>query len=202
MLEFLEGLPPALVLGFAFLIPALEASTLLGVIFPGEVAILVAGAAAHAGALPLWAVVGSAVAGAVAGDATGFALGRRYGDALVERLPRWLVRPDAVARTRALIRRRGGTAVFVGRFTALFRALVPGLAGASGVGWRVFLPFNVAGGVLWATGVAVLGYLAGAGLQTAERRLGLASEIVAATVVLVALGVVLVRRRSHRRTAR
>lgn len=198
MLEFLEGLPPAVVLGFAFLIPALEASTLLGVVFPGEVAILVAGAAAHAGALPLWAVVAAAVAGAVVGDTVGFALGRRYGDALVERLPRRLVRPDAIARTRALIHRRGGTAVFVGRFTALFRALVPGLAGASGVGWRVFVPFNVAGGTLWAAGVAVLGYLAGAGLRTAEQRLGLASEAVLAVAVVAGVAVLLVRRRRSR----
>lgn len=202
MLEFLEGLPPALVLGLAFLIPALEASTLLGVIFPGEVVILVAGAAAHAGGLPLWAVIVAAVVGAVAGDTVGFALGRRFGDALVDRLPRRLVRPDAVARTRALIRRRGGMAVFVGRFTALFRALVPGLAGASGVEWRVFLPFNIAGGTIWATGVAVIGYLAGAGLASAERQLGLASEIVAATVVVVLGVVVLVRRRSRPRPAR
>jgi len=143
----------------------------------------------------------AAVAGAVVGDTVGFALGRRFGDALVDRLPRRLVKTDAVARTRALIRRRGGMAVFVGRFTALFRALVPGLAGASGVGWRVFLPYNIAGGTIWATGVAVIGYLAGAGLASAERRLGLASEIVAATVVVVLGVVILVRRRSRARTA-
>lgn len=197
MLEFLEGLPPALVLGLAFGIPALEASTLLGVIFPGEVAILVAGAVAHAGGLPLWAVVVAGVSGAVAGDTAGYALGRRYGNALVDRLPRRLVTPHAVARTRALIRRRGGMALFLGRFTALFRALVPGLAGASGVAWRVFLPYNIAGGTVWATGVAVLGYLAGAGLRTAERRLGLASEIIVAVAVVVGLAVVLARRQAR-----
>ncbi|MGQ0575795.1 MAG: DedA family protein [Pseudonocardia sp.] len=202
MLELLESLPPAAVLALAFLLPALEASTLLGVVVPGEVAILVAGAAAHAGGVPLWAVIGAAVSGAVAGDTAGFALGRRYGDALVGRLPRRLVRPDAVARTRALIRRRGGAAVFLGRFTALFRALVPGLAGASGVPWRVFLPCNVAGAALWATGVAVLGYLAGAGLRTAERRLGLASEIVLAAVVVIGVVVVALRHRSGRRSGR
>lgn len=197
VLELLESLPPAAVLVLAFLVPALEASTLLGVVFPGEVAILVAGAAAHAGSVPLWAVIVAAVAGAIAGDAAGFALGRRYGDALVARLPSRLVRPDAVARTRAAIRRRGGAAVFVGRFTAVFRALVPGLAGAGGVPWRVFLPFNVAGGALWATAVALLGYLAGAGLRTAERRLGLASEIVLAAVIVIGLAVVLLRRRQR-----
>ncbi len=199
MLDYLERLPPAMVLGLTFLLPALEASTLLGVVFPGEVAVLVGGAVAHAGGVPLWAVLVAAVSGAVVGDSVGFTLGRRYGDGLVARLPRRLVKPDAVERSRELIRRRGGAAVFFGRFTALFRALVPGLAGASGVSWRVFLPFNVAGGALWAGGVVTIGYLAGAGLQAAERRLGFASEIVLAAVVVVGIAALLVRR--HRRAA-
>lgn len=194
MLEFLAGLPPALVLVLAFLLPALEASTLFGVVFPGEVAILVAGAAAHAGGVPLWAVIAAGIAGAVLGDAAGFELGRRYGNQLLARLPHRLVRPEAMERTRTLIRRRGGGAVFIGRFTALFRALVPGLAGVSGVRWRVFLPYNVVGGVVWATGVAVLGYLSGAGLRAAERRLGIASEIVLG-VLVVLIAVALYQRR-------
>jgi membrane-associated protein len=193
-LELLARLPPAAVLACAFLLPALEASTLLGVVLPAEVAILVAGAAAHSGSLPLWAVVLAAVAGAVLGDTVGYAVGRRYGDRVLAGLPPRLVRPEAVGRTTAFLRRRGGAAVFLGRFTALFRALVPGLAGVSRLPWRTFLPYNVAGGVIWATGVAVLGYLAGAALLTAERRLGMASEILLA-VALLALVVAALRRR-------
>src|SRR5439155_22594820 len=77
---------------------------------------------------------------------------------------------------RAYVRRRKGRAVFFGRFTAALRVLVPGLAGMSGVHYPSFLAYNVAGGVLWGTGFAVLGYVAGASYKHVEKiagRLGL-----------------------------
>ncbi|MFG1717029.1 hypothetical protein ACGFII_00220 [Micromonospora chalcea] len=49
----LVGLPPLLVLTLVFVLPALESSTLLGLVVPGETAILIGGLVAHGGALPL-----------------------------------------------------------------------------------------------------------------------------------------------------
>ncbi len=198
VLEALRALPPLLVLIMAFLLPALEASTMLGVIFPGEIAILVAGADALAGSLPLWAVMVAAVTGAIIGDAVGFTLGRRYGEQLLERLPRRLVKPEGVRTARELLQRYGAVAVVIGRFTALLRALIPGLAGMSGLKWRTFVPYNIVGGTVWATGVALLGYLAGASLGAVEHKLSLVSEIVLA-VVVVAVVAVWLRMRAKRR---
>lgn len=201
VLDALRALPPTLILIMAFLCPALEASTMLGVVFPGEIAILVAGAAAQAGTLSLWAVATVGVAGAVIGDAVGFGVGRRYGERLLARLPDRLVKPEAVRATSELLRRRGPIVVLIGRMTALLRALVPGLAGMSGLTWRKFLPYNVVGGVIWATAVAVLGYLAGASLAVVQEQLGMVSNIVLGVVVAAVLVVWLrshVRRRQSR----
>jgi undecaprenyl-diphosphatase len=185
VLEALRALPPTPMLILAFAFPALEASTMLGVVFPGEISILVAGAAAQAGVFPLWAVIAVGVAGAIIGDAVGFAVGRRYGDGLLRRLPKRLVKPEAVRATNELVRRRGPVVVLIGRLTALLRALVPGLAGMSGLSWSKFLPYNILGGVVWASSVAMLGYLAGASLAVVERRLGMVSNAVLGVVVLV-----------------
>ncbi|MBM0225233.1 DedA family protein, partial [Micromonospora sp. ATA51] len=68
VLNLLVALPPALVLALVFLLPALEASTFLGLLVPGEVAVLVGGVLAHEGRLPLWAVVVAALVGAALGD--------------------------------------------------------------------------------------------------------------------------------------
>jgi undecaprenyl-diphosphatase len=194
VLDALRALPPTLTLIMAFLCPALEAAVMLGVVVPGEIAILVAGAAAQAGAVPLWAVIVAGVAGAIIGDAVGFGVGRRYGERMLGWLPERLVKPEAVRATTELLRRRGPIVVLIGRMTALLRALVPGLAGISGLTWRRFLPYNVLGGVIWATTVAVLGYLAGASLAVAQERLGMVSNIVLGVLVVVVLVVWL---RSH-----
>jgi membrane-associated protein len=174
---------------------------MLGVIFPGEVAILVAGAAAQVGTLSLWAVIPVSVAGAVIGDAVGFGVGRRYGERVLVRVPGWQVRPETVRATNELLCRRGPIIVLIGRLTALLRALVPGLAGMSGLSWGRFLPYNVLGGMIWATAVALLGYLAGASLAVVQQRLGMVSDIVLGVLVAAAL-VMYVRSHLRRRQSK
>ncbi len=180
-------------LALVFLVPALEASAFVGFVFPGEVAVILGGVAAWRGTVPLWAVIAAAVAGAVIGDSAGYLIGRRWGEGLLHgtigRLPVVRRRLDKhLDSARAYVRRRRGSAVFFGRFTAALRVLVPGLAGMSQVEYPVFLAYNVAGGALWGTGMAVLGYLAGASYKHVEKivgraGLGLLALIVAALVV-------------------
>jgi len=91
--------------------------------------------------------------------------------------------------------------VLIGRMTALLRALVPGLAGMSGLSWWRFLPYNLVGGVLWATAVAVAGYLAGASLVVVQERLGVVSNVVLGVLAAAGLAMWLrahVRRRQSR----
>jgi len=184
-----------LVLVAVFALPALEASTLLGVVVPGELALVLGGVLAHQGRVPLVAAVVAGAAGAVAGDTVGYAIGRRVGERLLARLPRRLVEPGQVERAVGLVRRLGGRAVFVGRFTAALRALVPGLAGLAGVPYRTFAAYNLAGGVLWATGFVLLGFAAGPAWRTAERVAGQAGLVVLGTVVVVAAAAALLHRR-------
>jgi membrane-associated protein len=190
-----------LVLVAVFALPALEASTLLGIVVPGELALVLGGMLARQGRVPLAAVVAAGVAGAVVGDSVGYAVGRRVGKRLLARLPRRLVEPGQVQRATALVRRLGGRAVFVGRFTAGLRALVPSLAGVAGVPYRTFAAWNLAGGALWATGVVLLGFAAGPAWRTAERLAGRAGLVLLGTVAAAA-AVLLVRRRRPGRRGR
>jgi len=188
-----------LVLLAVFALPALEASTLLGIVVPGELALVLGGVLAHQGRVQLAAAV---AAGAVVGDTVGYAIGRRVGERLLAHLPRRLVEPGQVERATALVRRLGGRAVFAGRFIAALRALVPGLAGVAGVPYRTFLVYNLAGGVLWATGFVLLGFAAGPAWRTAERVVGNAGLVLLGVIVAVAAAAALVRRRRSRRHGR
>lgn len=182
------------VLALVFALPALEASAFVGFVFPGEIAAILGGVAAYMGRAPLAGVVAAAVLGAIVGDSVGYAVGRRFGGPLLARLPDRIVKPDHVERSKAAINRLGGKAVFVGRFTAALRVLVPGLCGMAHMPYRTFLVWNVAGGALWAGGSVLLGYAAGTGYRTLEHRITLGGAILAALVVAGLVAVLLIRR--------
>jgi len=143
-------------------------------------------------------VVVAAVIGATLGDQVGYLVGRRYGEGLLARIPRRLVGPDELERARRSIRSRGAAAVVIARWVAVLRALVPGVAGMSGMRHSVFTVANIAGGLLWAVGVSILGYLAGASYRFLEARLRIGSEALL-TVFAVLLLLWIWRRRRQRR---
>lgn len=194
LVSLLLGLPPAVVLLAALLLPAVEASALVGLVVPGETAVFVAGMVSHAGRLPLGAVMAAAAVGAVVGDQIGYSAGRRWGPSMLDRLPRRLRSSGRADAALDLVQRRGGWAVLFGRWTAVLRALVPGLAGASGLPRRVFTVANLFGGVSWAVVVAAVGYGAGAAYHQVIATMGRAGEIGVGVVVVGVVGVTVVRR--------
>jgi membrane protein DedA with SNARE-associated domain len=128
------------------------------------------------------------VIGAVIGDSTGYAIGRRLGMPLFDRLGRRFPNhfgPGHVRFAERLFDRWGARAVFLGRFIALLRILAGPLAGALKMRYARFLVANVAGGICWAGGTTALVYYAGV---AAERWLTRFSWI--ALVVAVVCGVI------------
>ncbi len=92
--------------------------------------------------------------------------------------------------------------MFLGRFVAFARALVPGLAGMSGLRYRTFLFFNAVGGMVWGIGYTLLGFVVGLSFQRILTQVGLWSVAVVAAVVIVAVVVRwLLKRRQRQRLA-
>jgi undecaprenyl-diphosphatase len=193
LLRALAGVPPWGVLLVVFTFPALEASTLLGVVVPGEIAVLLGGEFAHEGRVPLVAVMTVAALGAVVGDSVGYLVGSRLGPALFARASEKT--KGRLGRAQTFVQRYGGPAVLLGRWVALLRAFLPSVAGAGGMPYRSFVAYNVVGGTLWAVTVAGIGFLAGAAYARAERYLGWSGLVIALAFVIVA---VIIRRRISR----
>ena len=184
-------------LAIVFLLPALEASVFLGVVVPGEIAVLLGGVLAFQHRVSLPAVLAAAIAGAVTGDTVGYLVGRRWGRTILTGSLGRLVRREHLDRAEGYLAERGGPAVFLGRFTAALRALIPGLAGMARMRYRTFAAYNAAGGVLWATGFVLLGYAAGTGWRRVERLAGRASLLLLAVLVVVAAIVLAARWATH-----
>jgi len=174
-----------------------EAAVLLGFVIPGETAALAGGVLASLHHVNLVVMIVVVVAAAVVGDSVGYEVGKLLGPWLLERRP--LRGRPGVRKGEALIARYGGPAVFLGRWVALARALVPGLTGMSGMRYRTFLAFNAAGGIVWGTTFVVIGYVAGTSYTAVASRVGAYALVIAGVVVLALVAVVLRRRRRETR---
>ncbi|MEX0426114.1 DedA family protein [Nocardioides sp. DS6] len=203
VIAHLLTVPAWLAVALVFALPALESAVFAGFVFPGELALLLGGVVAHEGHVPLLVMIAAGVSGAVAGDAVGYAVGRRWGRRILDLSVGRLVKREHLDRARAALAKHGGKTVFLGRFTVALRVLVPGLAGMSGLRYRRFALFNVAGALVWGTLMVVAGYLAGASWQSAQHLVSHLGLAVTGVVVLVAGSTLWVgRRRSAARRAR
>jgi membrane protein DedA with SNARE-associated domain len=198
MSHFLEPilrLPPAVAYTVIGLLVFGEAAIFLGFVLPGETAVVLGGVLASRHDISLTWLVVLVVAAAVIGDSVGYEVGKHYG----ERVLRWRALARHGARldgARTYLRDRGAYAVFLGRWTAFLRAVMPGLAGVSRMPYRRFLFFNAVGGLAWGVTFCLVGYLAGNSYTVVEKFVGRAGAAVTVVVILVGL-VVWHRRRRH-----
>jgi membrane-associated protein len=140
----------ALVAALAFL----ETGAFVGLVAPGETAIVLGGVVAAQGEVSLPLIALAAWLAAALGDLVSFLLGRRLGR----------------------------------RFVGLVRAVAPFVAGASGLALRRFLPYSIAGTLVWATAFTLAGYAFHESFETAAGALthgALALAVVAAAAVAV-----------------
>jgi membrane-associated protein len=182
----------ALVAGLAFL----ETGAFVGLLVPGETAIVLGGVVAAQGEVDLVAIVLLAWAAAALGDLASFALGRRLGRRfLIARGPRFGVTPPRLERLDRFFDRHGGKAILIGRFVGVVRAVGPFLAGSSGMRLRAFVPFSLLGTAVWATTFTLAGYAFHESFTSASE------QLTHGLLGIAALAAVVLAWRAHRRAA-
>jgi membrane protein DedA with SNARE-associated domain len=158
--EWLQAIPAGWLCAMVAVVIGLES---LGIPLPGEIVLVSAAILSAKGVISPVLVAACASAGAILGDSAGYAIGRKGGTPLFDRLGRRFPKhfgPRHVAKAEAYFQRFGMWAVFVGRFIALLRILAGPLAGALRMPYWRFAVANVLGGIVWACGTtAVIFYL-------------------------------------------
>jgi len=194
LVDRLLGVPAWVVLVVVGLLVFAEDALFVGFVLPGETAAVLGGVAARLGHVPLSGVLAVVIAAAIVGDTMGYEIGRHFG-------PRILAFPVLQKHQRRLedaqgfLASRGGPAVFLARWVAFLRAVMPALAGTLKMRYPVFLAFNAAGGLAWGAVVVLIGYLAGESYARVEKLVGRGSALAVAAVIVLALVVRHVRRR-------
>ncbi len=168
VLDKIQHLAPGLVYVLVVALVFGEAALFVGFVLPGETAVLVAGFVASQGRVNIVLLCALVVLAAIIGDSVGYAIGSRFGHRLFT-LPLVRSKRDSLEKALEILQKRGPTYVFLGRFTAFLRAVMPGLAGMSKMHYRSFLLANALGGLVWGLGFTLLGYFGGNALHTIEK---------------------------------
>jgi membrane protein DedA with SNARE-associated domain len=164
-----------------------------GLPVPGETALIACGVLASQGSLSIVSVVVVGVLAAIIGDNLGYWAARKGGRPLLERYR--LTRSYAeryLPRSERFFAEHGGKAVFFGRFVAVLRVTAAWVAGLSRMHWWRFLVWNAAGGIVWATMVALISYYLGNAAASALSRYGLYAA--GGAILLSVLGYLIARR--------
>lgn len=153
-----------------FLIIFVETGAVVMPFLPGDSLLFAAGAlcARTAGnpdailqILPLMALLSLA---AVLGDNLNYAIGRFLGRKVLSLRMRGrpVVNPQYMDRTQAFFGKYGTKAIVLARFVPIVRTFTPFVAGVGRMSYRgKFLPFDIAGGLLWVCSMSLAGYFLG-----------------------------------------
>lgn len=179
-----------------------ETGLLIGFFLPGDSLLFTAGilAAASTSAslhLPLGWVLLCAAIGACAGAQTGYWIGRRVGPALFDRPNRARLAEGRDRAERYLARYGYGKAIVLARFVPIVRTVLNPLAGAVGVPQRVFILWQIIGGLAWSLGVVLAGYALGSHISNVDGYLlPIIAVIIAISLIPIAVEALRARRRS------
>ncbi|MFI9527267.1 DedA family protein [Micromonospora rosaria] len=141
-----------------------ESGLLIGFFLPGDSLLFTAGLLTADGqyiTYPLWLVCLLITIAAVVGDQVGYAFGRKVGPALFRRPNSRFFKQENVVKAHDFFEKYGARSIVLARFVPIVRTFTPIVAGVSRMNYRTFVTYNVVGGILWGTGVTVLGYFLG-----------------------------------------
>ena len=181
-----------------------ETGLLIGFFLPGDSLLFTAGLLAASTNkssvhLNIVALLLGCAAAAIAGAETGYFIGRKAGPALFRKDDSRIFKREYVDKAEGHLARYGhGKAIVLARFIPIVRTFLNPVAGVLEVDSRTFTIWNVVGGVLWAPGVVLLGYILGSSVSNVDR------YILPAVVVIVGLSLIPVALevRKHRREQR
>ncbi|MDQ1624595.1 MAG: rane-associated protein [Actinomycetota bacterium] len=150
-------------LWIALLVIFAECGLLVGFFFPGDSLLFTLGLFIRHGDVSqsLWLSIVLVCIAAIAGNQVGYLIGRLAGPRIFNRPDSRLFKRDYVDKTNAFFEKYGPRAIVLARFVPIVRTFITVTAGVGRMDYRVYTIYTVIGGVLWGTGVTLLGYAMG-----------------------------------------
>jgi membrane protein DedA with SNARE-associated domain/rhodanese-related sulfurtransferase len=161
----------------------------LGVPIPSVPVLLTAGtlSATHkiSGLFALLAVL----AACMIADSVWFALGRRYGNAIVKLLCRFSFESNTcVAKTEGYFQKRGAVTLLFSKFIPGLSTVAPPIAGQTGMPYLRFLVYDLVGSAIWALAYLLAGFFFGDIAKRSQRFFAILGHFAVLIFVLMVLG--------------
>jgi len=147
-----------------------ETGLLIGIAFPGDSLLFIAGIAAsgtgaallNGNKLPVVELFIGAPIAAIAGSYVGRWLGKKYGRKLFDRPDGRFFTQARVIQTEKWLEKYGiGKALILARFIPFIRTLINPLVGIINIPTKVYMIWNALGAIIWTDGILLLGFLFG-----------------------------------------
>ncbi len=148
----------------------METGLLIGLIFPGDSLLFLAGIGASTAAanvfdgvqLSLTGLLIGAPLAAITGSQLGHWIGAKYGRKLFDRPDGRFFNHDRVLTTEKWLRKYGeGKAIILARFVPFVRTLINPMCGVVHIPAKRFFLWNVIGAIIWTDGLIIAGYFLG-----------------------------------------
>jgi membrane-associated protein len=140
-----------------------ETGLLIGFFLPGDSLLFMVGLFVASGVIdmPIALACLLLTLAAVIGNMTGYWIGYRAGPSLFNRPDSRFFKQEYVEKTHAFFEKYGARAIVLARFVPIVRTFITAMAGVGRMNLRTYALYSTIGGILWATGVTLLGYYLG-----------------------------------------
>src|SRR3989338_55171 len=155
----------------AFFIIFAESGLLFGFFLPGDSLLFTAGFLASQNVLSLPVLIIGFFIAAVLGDNVGYTFGKHVGKRLFTRKDSLFFHQKNIQKAQGFYDKYGSKTIVIARFIPVVRTFAPIVAGVGTMNYKVFVAFNLIGGILWAIGLTLAGYFFGSLIPDVDKYL-------------------------------
>jgi len=148
------------IIGIIFIVFA-ETGLFFGFFLPGDSLLFTAGIFASQGFLNIQILLMCCIFAAILGDSAGYWSGKKYGRRLFDRDSGFFFKKKRLYDAELFYEKHGKSTIIIARFVPMIRTFAPIVAGMGNMKYRSFLSYNIFGGIIWVSGLLLLGYFLG-----------------------------------------